>query len=125
MLRSVFVIFVYQLIGEILQKYFALTIPGPVIGLVLLLSCLLLLDRYASGSVAGFKQDMADTTRTLLAHLPLLFVPIGVGVVMHVSSLESQLLAVLGVIFAGTVLTVGFSAVLMEKLQNRANRDER
>jgi len=125
MLKSVFAIFVFQLIGEMLQKYFALTIPGPVLGLLLLLSALLLLDRFGSGAGAAFKQDLAGTTQTLLGHLPLLFVPIGVGVVMHLSSLQGQLLAVLGVIFIGTVSTVAFSALLMERMQNRGRRDER
>jgi len=41
--------------------------------------------------------------------------------VMHITLLEGQLAAVLGVIFIGTVLTVGFSALLMEKLQGRGD----
>jgi holin-like protein len=63
------------------------------------------------------------TSAALLKHLPLLFVPIGVGVVMHVTLLEDQLLAVLAVIFVGTVLTIGLSALLMEKLQAAVTRN--
>ena len=37
MLKSIFIIFLFQLIGESAQKYFELTVPGPVIGLILLL----------------------------------------------------------------------------------------
>ena len=37
MLKSIFIIFSYQLIGEVIQKIFELYIPGPVIGLILLL----------------------------------------------------------------------------------------
>ncbi len=123
MLQSVFVIFLFQLIGEMLQKYFSLTMPGPVIGLVLLLSTLLLFERHTVEAGKAFSDKLASTAETLLGHLPLLFLPIGVGVVMHVSALESHLFAVLGVIFIGTVLTVGFSAVLMERLQGRSNHD--
>ena len=43
MLKSVFIIFLFQLIGETIQKYFELTIPGPVIGLILLLISFILL----------------------------------------------------------------------------------
>ena len=122
MLKSIFAIFLFQLIGEMVQKYFALSMPGPVIGLVLLLLALLASDRIGNDVATELKQKLAVSAETLLGHLPLLFVPIGVGVVMHISVLEDQLLAVLGVIFIGTVLTVGFSALLMEKLQGRRTR---
>jgi len=121
MLQSVFVIFLFQLVGEMVQKYFALTVPGPVIGLVLLLLAMLATDRIGNNPAAQLKQSLVVTAETLLGHLPLLFVPIGVGVVMHITLLEGQLAAVLGVIFIGTVLTVGFSALLMEKLQGRGD----
>ena len=121
MLQSIFAIFLFQLVGEMVQKYFALTVPGPVIGLVLLLLAMLASDRAGNRPAAQLKQNLALTAETLLGHLPLLFVPIGVGVVMHITLLEDQLAAVLGVIFIGTVLTVGFSALLMEKLQGRGD----
>ena len=121
MLQSIFVIFLFQLVGEMVQKYFVLTVPGPVIGLVLLLLAMLASDRIGSNPAARLKQRLVVTAETLLGHLPLLFVPIGVGVVMHINLLEDQLAAVLGVIFIGTVLTVGFSALLMEKLQGRGD----
>jgi holin-like protein len=121
MLQSIFAIFLFQLVGEMVQKYFVLTVPGPVIGLVLLLLAMLASDRIGSNPAARLKQRLVVTAETLLGHLPLLFVPIGVGVVMHINLLEDQLAAVLGVIFIGTVLTVGFSALLMEKLQGRGD----
>lgn len=123
MLHSIFAIFLFQLVGEMVQKYFVLTVPGPVIGLVLLLLAMLVSDRIGNNPAAQLKQNLAVTAETLLGHLPLLFVPIGVGVVMHITLLEGQLAAVLGVIFIGTVLTVGFSALLMEKLQGRGDGD--
>lgn len=122
MLQGVFIIFLFQLIGETVQKYFALTVPGPVIGLVLLLLTLLLLDKRGAAVKVRLEQGLATTSTTLLAHLPLLFVPIGVGVVMHISVLEGHLLAVLAVIFLGTVASIAFSALLMQKLQGSGKR---
>ena len=124
MLESIFFILLFQLVGEMVQKYFALTIPGPVIGLVLLLTTLLLLGRNSSSFKVKLEKGLTTTSEYLLGHLPLLFVPIGVGVVMHISFLEEQLLSVLLVIFVGTVLTVGFSAFVMEKIQNRVTRSD-
>ena len=124
MLESIFVILVFQLIGETVQKYFELTIPGPVIGLVLLLSSLLLLDRYAGSYKEKLEQGLGRASDYLLGHLPLLFIPIGVGVVMHISYLEDRLLSVLVIIFVSTVLTVGFTAFVMEKLQSREDQND-
>jgi holin-like protein len=123
MLSGIFVIFAFQLLGEMIQQYFALTVPGPVIGLLLLLAALLLFGRSRSQLRENIETGLFATSTALLKHLPLLFVPIGVGVVMHVTLLEGQLLAVLAVIFVGTVLTIGLSALLMEKLQAAAARN--
>ena len=116
MLQGIFIIFLFQLIGETLQKFFELTIPGPVIGLVLLLLALLLLHR-RRGAGTRIEKNLDSSSEALLRHLPLLFVPIGVGVVMHISALQGHLLAVLCVLFVGTVASIGFTALVMQKLQ--------
>ncbi len=118
MLRAIFLIFVLQLAGEFLQKYFELTVPGPVIGLLLMLGLLLFL-KPSRGSDSGFGQQVMSTANTLLQHLSLLFVPIGVGVVMHLQLLESQLAKVLGVIVIGTLLTLICTALLFQWLRKR------
>ncbi len=46
MLRAIFVIFFFQLLGEALKKFFEMRIPGPVIGLILLLITLIFLKRF-------------------------------------------------------------------------------
>jgi len=57
-----------------------------------------------------------STGTAITSYLSLLFVPIGVGVVMHISYLEKNLYQVLGVVVIGTMLTVGLTAKLMEYL---------
>ena len=118
MLQGIFIIFLFQLIGESVQQFFALAIPGPVIGLVLLLLVLLLSDRL--DGLSRLRSDLGASANGLLGHLPLLFVPIGVGVVMHISALEGQLLAVLAILFVGTVTSIGMTAWLMQRLERRA-----
>ena len=44
MLNSIFLIFLFQLLGELIQKILELSIPGPVIGLVLLLITLITIE---------------------------------------------------------------------------------
>ena len=45
MLKSLFIIFFYQLLGEAIQKFFEINIPGPVIGLILLLLSFILFSK--------------------------------------------------------------------------------
>jgi len=116
MLRGFFVILLFQLIGEVIQKFFALVIPGPVIGLIFLLFALIYLRRVKMKKILNVKKDVMSTATAITSYLSLLFVPIGVGVVMHISYLEKNLYQVLGVVVIGTMLTVGITAKLMEYL---------
>ena len=116
MLKSIFIIFLFQLIGESIQKYFEITIPGPVIGLILLLFTFILLKRSSSIFIKKTQEEISSTSTYITSYLSLLFVPIGVGVVMHLSYLEKNYIEVLGVIFFSTIFTIGFTAVLMEKI---------
>jgi holin-like protein len=115
-LRGFFVILLFQLIGEVIQKFFALVIPGPVIGLIFLLFTLIYLRRVKVKKILNIKKDVMSTATAITSYLSLLFVPIGVGVVMHISYLEKNLYQVLGVVVIGTMLTVGITAKLMEYL---------
>ena len=115
MLNSIFAIFLFQLIGEFIQKFFELSVPGPVIGLILLLSVLLILKKY-NLTPKNFENKLVNSSENLLNYLPLFFMPVGVGVVMHISYLEKNLYQVLGVVVIGTMLTVGITAKLMEYL---------
>ena len=116
MLRGFFVILLFQLIGEVIQKFFALVIPGPVIGLIFLLFTLIYLRRVKMKKILNVKKDVMSTATAITSYLSLLFVPIGVGVVMHISYPEKNLYQVLGVVVIGTMLTVGITAKLMEYL---------
>ncbi|AEA81027.1 MAG: CidA/LrgA family protein [Pelagibacteraceae bacterium] len=125
MLKSIFIIFLFQLIGESVQKYFELTIPGPVIGLILLLISFILLKNSKNIFVNKAKNEIVSTATHISNYLSLLFVPIGVGVVMHLSYLEKNYIEVLGVIFFSTILTIGFTALVMEAINNRFKKNDR
>ena len=125
MLKSIFIIFLFQLIGETIQKYFDLTVPGPVIGLILLLLTLILLKDTKNIYIKNTKEEISSTSNYITSYLSLLFVPIGVGVVMHLSYLEKNYIPVLAVIFISTTLTIGFTALLMEKINNHLKKNVR
>ena len=116
MLRSFFIILLYQLVGETIQKFFNIIIPGPVIGLVLLLITFIFIKKIKDKKVLQIKKDVIKTGNIIVSHLSLLFIPIGVGVVMHISYLGENLFQVFAVIVIGTLLTVAFTAKIMELL---------
>lgn len=118
MLIAIFTILVLQLIGEALQKYFNLSIPGPVIGLILMLLTLMMTNSKKLNMLAPLRTNIINTSETLLSYLSLLFVPIGVGVVMHLQLLEMQLLRILVVILIGTMSTMIFTSLVFSKISS-------
>jgi holin-like protein len=118
LLIAIFTILVLQLIGEALQKYFNLSIPGPVIGLILMLLTLMMTNSKKLNMLAPLRTNIINTSETLLSYLSLLFVPIGVGVVMHLQLLEMQLLRILVVILIGTMSTMIFTSLVFSKISS-------
>jgi holin-like protein len=108
---------VYQLAGEVIALYFALPIPGPVIGMLLLLAMLLITRKVPA--------DMDDASGALLSHLSLLFVPAGVGVMVHMDLLGDEWLPILVALIVSTVASMALSAWAMKGLANltRSRRD--
>jgi holin-like protein len=116
MLNSIFLIFLFQLIGELVQKVLELNIPGPVIGLILLLTTLLLSKKYDHKLIQNLKVNLISSAEKLVHYIPLFFLPVGVGGVMHLSFLEGSLAKVLFIIVFGTLITLALTGLLMEKL---------
>ena len=123
MLNSIFIILFFQLIGEFFQKFLELSIPGPVVGLFLLLTILLVSKKSHYKIPINFERNLLNSSENLLNYLPLLFIPVGVGVVMHVSLLEENLVPVMLVIIIGTLLTLALTAFVMDKLLKEDKND--
>jgi len=100
-----------QLVGEIIARAFDLAIPGPVIGMGLLLAILLYRKQVP--------QTLDDTANGILAHLSLLFVPAGVGVVAHLAILGNEWQAILGSLIGSTVVTVLVTGWVLQRMHRR------
>lgn len=111
MLGALTILLVFQLAGEALALAFGLPVPGPVIGMALLFAALAI-----RGSLS---EPLRDTAQGLLAHLSVLFVPAGVGVMVHARLLADQWPALLAALLVSTVLTLGFTALLLKRLLAR------
>ena len=107
MIASLSVILVCQLIGEVLVRGLHLPLPGPVIGMALLFALLILRDQYAGLARGPFSENAVEgTAKGMLAHLSLLFVPAGVGVVQNLDLLAQRGVAIALVLAASVVVTL-------------------
>jgi putative effector of murein hydrolase LrgA (UPF0299 family) len=88
MIASLAAILLCQLIGEALAHGLDLPLPGPVIGMALMLVALAARDRFRPRLPAPLADGTLEgVARAILAQLSLLFVPAGVGVVQHLDVL--------------------------------------
>jgi holin-like protein len=105
MINALLTLLAYQLAGEVLARSLGLPLPGPVLGMLLLFATLFLRG--------GIPPAVRTTAETLLQHLSLLFVPAGVGVMLHLSLLRSQWLPILGALGFGTLFTLSITALTL------------
>src|SRR5450631_1285774 len=108
MLAGLTWLLVYQCIGEILARLMGLPVPGPVIGMVLLFATLLV--RKAA------PEPLQTAASGLLSHLSLLFVPAGVGVMLHFQRVANEWLAIVVALVVSTVLALAVTALVMRQL---------
>lgn len=105
----------FQLVGEATCKAFGLPIPGPVLGLVLLVLAL--------WALPFLRAQLGQTADYLLAHLSLLFVPAGVGVILYFRELITHGWALLAVLLVSTWVGLAVTALVAQKLIERSNTD--
>lgn len=102
MISTLAIILSFQLAGEVISRALSLPMPGPVVGLILLLlACVL---RPSVGTL------IRSTTLGLLQHLSLFFVPAGVGIVAHRDLLREDGVALVLALMGSTVLAIAVGA---------------
>jgi holin-like protein len=114
MLGAITILLVYQLLGEVIALVFKLPVPGPVIGFAALF--LTLVVRGAVGD------SLRETANGLLGHLSLLFVPAGVGVMVHLGRLRDEWLPIVVALVLSTAITIAVTALVMQGLMRLRRR---
>lgn len=111
MIVSVTAILLCQLLGEALARGFGLPAPGPVIGMALMLGLLALRPSLAPALPREMANgELESTSKTILAHLSLLFVPAGVGVVQNLDLIARHGLGLAIALVVSTVLALTTTA---------------
>lgn len=92
-----------QLAGETLSRAFALPLPGPVLGMLLMLLALQFIPALAD--------VMRPVAQGILSHMSLLFVPAGVGIVGHLDQFGGQGIGIVVAILGSTALAIAAGAL--------------
>lgn len=106
-LNGITLLLVYQLAGEIIVRLLGVSIPGPVLGMVMLFVTMMIRGR-APESV-----ERASTA--LLSHLSLLFVPAGVGMMTHFGRIAQEWVPITFALLLSTVITMVATALIMQQ----------
>jgi holin-like protein len=108
MLNAITWLLLFQLAGEAIARLLNVPIPGPVIGMGLLFAALALRG--------GPSVELRNTAQNLLQHLSLLFVPAGVGVMLHAQRMADEWLPIVVALVASTFLTIAITALVLRLL---------
>ena len=111
MLSGLVQILLFQSICELVSKFLLPTLPGPVIGLVLLVLWLVLRKEVNA--------ELALVADGFSQYLGLLFVPAAVGVVLFVPQLQANALAIISALVGSVILTIGSSALVVRFLSRK------
>ena len=117
MIPALALILLCQLAGETTVRALGWPVPGPVLGMGLMLVLLTLSVRIRTAVIPA--------AEGILRHLSLFFVPAGVGIVAHLDRLGGQALA-LGVAILGSTMLALIAAALAFTAVARltGNRDD-
>jgi holin-like protein len=109
MIATFATLLVFQALGEGLSYALSLPIPGPVIGMVLLLAYLMFRP--------AMVDKLAPTAMGLLRHLSLLFVPAGVGIMVHARLIAAEWLPISMALLASVLVSIAVTAAVVRALQ--------
>jgi putative effector of murein hydrolase LrgA (UPF0299 family) len=116
LLRGLTWLVLFQLLGTAINHLFLSMLPGPIIGLVLLLAYLML-----RGEVSA---PLSEAASSLLRYLPLLLVPPAVGVMVYAADIAADFWAIVGSLVLSVLIALAFCGVLMQKMIARQARRE-
>ena len=111
MIQGLVQLFIFQVLGELLSKFALPFIPGPVLGLVLLLAFLTLRGHVPAA------MDMVGSS--ILQHLGLLFVPASVGVVLYLPILQANAWSIAAALVVSVIATIAVTASLLKALAKK------
>ncbi|MCA1378763.1 MULTISPECIES: CidA/LrgA family protein [unclassified Bradyrhizobium] len=125
MIASLTVVLLCQLIGEVIVQGLSLPLPGPVLGLLLLLITLLARDRFVMMARGPFRDNSVENvSKGLLTHLSLLFVPAGVGVVQKLDLLAAHGIGIICILMVSVTVTLLATVLTFQIVSRFTSRED-
>ena len=116
MINGLLQLLVFQVLGELTSKMLLPSIPGPVIGLVLLLGSLI-----ALGSIPPRLEQVAQA---IVQNLGLLFIPASAGVIMFLPMLKENLGAIIVALFISVSASIAVTGLVLKWFAGARAEDE-
>lgn len=115
MIEGVALLLGCELAGEALRALTHVTVPGPVLGMLLLTVLLLLRSRRDDGARTRDGRDtgLDRVAGGLISNMGLLFVPAGVGVIAQFHLIKAQWLPIAVALLGSTLLGLIVTGVVM------------
>ena len=104
-LQGISLLLIYQLAGELSVNLLDIPVPGPVIGMLMLFLTLVFRGRST--------KPLDASSSALLSHLSLLFVPAGVGIMVHFNRIINEWQAISIALILSTIITMVATALIM------------
>lgn len=114
LLRQFGIILGILFIGEFINRFIAIPIPGNILGMIILLIFLL---------TGILKAEMIeDISKFLLDHLAFLFVPAGVGIIKNFHLVKDEWLYITIILVISTALVIAVTGFTVQFLKRRISK---
>lgn len=117
LLRECLIILVIYFIGEFISEIFKLSIPGNIIGMILLLVLLM---------TNVVKVEKIETVSNfLLDHLAFFFLPAGVGLLTAINILKGDGVQLMVIVIVSTVVVMSSTVLAVENLIKKFEKNKK
>jgi Putative effector of murein hydrolase LrgA len=106
MIRQFAIISIICFLGEVIRSLLGITVPGNVIGMILLLVSL------CCGIIK--LELIEDISKFLLDYLPFFFIPAGVGLITSVSAIKNCWQYIIVIIVVSTIVVMAVTSITIQ-----------
>ncbi|WP_072722983.1 CidA/LrgA family protein [Tepidibacter thalassicus] len=113
-LRQLGIILFISFLGEFISNFFNLTIPGSVVGMLILFTCLY---------TKIIKLDMiSEVSKFLIDHLAFFFIPAGVSLISSLNLLKGKWISIIVISLISTILVIFTTGITVQLLTRRCEK---
>jgi len=115
-LRQLLLVFTICFIGDFISRIISIPIPGNIIGMILLFTCLL---------TGVIKLEMIDgITKFLTDHLAFFFLPAGVGIITSFDVIKANWAALLCISVLSTIVVMVVTGYVVQTLKRGLEKND-